>query len=57
MIQIAHGVPAFAGTSGRLRPANLFGATLRNALPVAVGAPKGQRIHVTGLNNLKPNPR
>ena len=35
----------------------LFGATLRNAFPVAVGAPKGQRIHVTGLDNLKPNPR
>jgi hypothetical protein len=34
-----------------------FGATLRHALPVAVGAPKGQRIEVTGLNNLKPNPR
>jgi hypothetical protein len=34
-----------------------FGATLRSALPVAVGAPKGQRIHLTGLSNLKPNPR
>jgi hypothetical protein len=34
-----------------------FGATLRSALPVAVGAPKGQRIAVTGLSNLKPNPR
>jgi hypothetical protein len=34
-----------------------FGATLRSALPVAVGAPKGQRIHISGLNNLKPNPR
>jgi len=34
-----------------------FVATLRSALPVAVGAPKGQRIHVTGLDNLKPNPR
>ena len=34
-----------------------FGATLRNALPIAVGAPKGQRIRVEGLNNLKPNPR
>ncbi len=34
-----------------------FGATLRHALPVAVGAPKGQRIEVTELNNLKPNPR
>jgi len=34
-----------------------FDATLRSALPVAVGAPEGQRIHVTGLNNLKPNPR
>ena len=34
-----------------------FGATLRHALPVAVGAPKGQRIRVTGLDNLKPNPR
>ena len=34
-----------------------FGATLRHALAVAVGAPKGQRIRVSGLNNLKPNPR
>jgi hypothetical protein len=34
-----------------------FGATLRSALPVAVGAPKGQRIAVTGLDNVKPNPR
>jgi hypothetical protein len=34
-----------------------FGATLRSALPTAVGAPKGQRIGVTGLSNLKPNPR
>jgi hypothetical protein len=34
-----------------------FGATLRSALPTAVGAPKGQRIQVTGLSNLKPNPR
>jgi hypothetical protein len=34
-----------------------FGATLRHALPVAVGGPKGQRIEVTELNNLKPNPR
>jgi hypothetical protein len=34
-----------------------FGATLRHALPVAVGAPKGQRIHIAGLDNLKPNPR
>jgi hypothetical protein len=33
-----------------------FGASIRNALPVAVGAPKGQRLRVTGLNNLKPNP-
>jgi hypothetical protein len=33
-----------------------FGATLRNSLAVAVGAPKGQRIRATGLNNLKPNP-
>ena len=34
-----------------------FGATLRNALAVAVGAPKGQRIRVSGLDYLKPNPR
>jgi hypothetical protein len=34
-----------------------FGASLRNALPIAVGAPTGQRISVNGLNNLKPNPR
>ena len=34
-----------------------FGATLRHALPIAVGAPKGQRIRVTGLDNLKPNAR
>jgi hypothetical protein len=34
-----------------------FGATLRNSLPVAVGAPKGQRIGVSGLENLKPNPQ
>lgn len=34
-----------------------FGATLRNALPIAVGAPKGQRIRVNGLNYLKPNLR
>jgi hypothetical protein len=41
------------------------GATLRSALPDAVGAPKGQRIEVTGLNNetksavavLRPFPR
>jgi glycosyltransferase involved in cell wall biosynthesis len=34
-----------------------FGASLRKALPIAVGAPTGQRISVNGLNNLKPNPR
>jgi hypothetical protein len=34
-----------------------FGATLRHALPSAVGAPKGQRIRITGLDNLKSNPR
>jgi hypothetical protein len=34
-----------------------FGATLRHALPSAVGAPKGQRIRITGLDNLKPSPR
>ncbi|MGA8691326.1 MAG: hypothetical protein WB662_15815, partial [Methyloceanibacter sp.] len=31
-----------------------FGATLRNALPSAVGAPEGQRMRITGLENLKP---
>jgi hypothetical protein len=34
-----------------------FSATLRHALPVAVGAPRGQRIHIAGLDNFKPNPR
>jgi hypothetical protein len=29
-----------------------FGATLRNALPSAVGAPKGQRMSIVGLENL-----
>jgi hypothetical protein len=33
-----------------------FGATLRNASHHAVGAPKGQRIRVSGMENLKPNP-
>lgn len=33
-----------------------FGATLRAAPQYAVGAPKGQRIQVTGLENLKSNP-
>jgi hypothetical protein len=33
-----------------------FGATLRAAPACAVGAPKGQRIIVHGLENLKPNP-
>jgi hypothetical protein len=33
-----------------------FGATLRAASHHAVGAPKGQRIRVAGLENLKPNP-
>lgn len=33
-----------------------FGATLRAASHHAVGAPKGQRIRVTGLESLKPNP-
>jgi hypothetical protein len=33
-----------------------FGATLRTSLAVAVGAPTGQRIRVSGLNHLKPNP-
>ena len=31
-----------------------FAATLRAALPSAVGAPEGQRMHITGLENLKP---
>jgi hypothetical protein len=31
-----------------------FAATLRTALPSAVGAPEGQRMHITGLENLKP---
>jgi hypothetical protein len=30
-----------------------FAATLRNACHVAVGAPKGQRIRVVGMENLK----
>jgi hypothetical protein len=30
-----------------------FAATLRTALPSAVGAPEGQRMNITGLNNLK----
>jgi hypothetical protein len=29
---------------------------LRNASHHAVGAPKGQRIRVSGMENLKPNP-
>jgi hypothetical protein len=33
-----------------------FGATLRSALPSAVGAPEGQRMRITGLDNLKRNP-
>ena len=33
-----------------------FGATLRAAPAHAVGAPKGQRISVVGMENLKPNP-
>ena len=33
-----------------------FGATLRNASHHAVGAPKGQRIRVSGMEHLKPNP-
>jgi hypothetical protein len=33
------------------------GLLRRPALPVAVGAPKDQRILVTGFDNLKPNPR
>jgi hypothetical protein len=33
-----------------------FGATLRAAPAHAVGAPKGQRINVVGMENLKPNP-
>ena len=32
-----------------------FGATLRNASHHAVGAPKGQRIQVFGIEHLKPN--
>jgi hypothetical protein len=31
-----------------------FAATLRNACHVAVGAPKGQRIRMVGMENLKP---
>ncbi len=33
-----------------------FGATLRAAPQHAIGAPKGQRIQVSGLQHLKPNP-
>jgi hypothetical protein len=33
-----------------------FGATLRAAPQHAIGAPKGQRIEVFGLQHLKPNP-
>ena len=33
-----------------------FGATLRAFSAHAIGAPKGQRIQVFGLENLKPNP-
>jgi hypothetical protein len=33
-----------------------FAATLRNACQVAVGAPKGQRIRVIGIENLKQKP-
>lgn len=33
-----------------------FGATLRTALPSAVGAPAGQRMRITGLENLKRKP-
>jgi hypothetical protein len=33
-----------------------FGATLRAFSAHAVGAPKGQRINVRGIENLKPNP-
>jgi hypothetical protein len=33
-----------------------FGATLKSALPTAVGAPKGLRMRITGLENLKPSP-
>jgi hypothetical protein len=32
-----------------------FAATLRTALPSAVGAPEGQRMHISGLENLKRN--
>jgi hypothetical protein len=30
-----------------------FGATMKNALSSAVGAPEGQRMRITGLENLK----
>ncbi|HEX3939395.1 MAG TPA: hypothetical protein VHX43_17975 [Xanthobacteraceae bacterium] len=33
-----------------------FGAALRAFSAHAVGAPKGQRINVRGIENLKPNP-
>ena len=33
-----------------------FGATLRSALPSAVGAPESQRMRIIGLENLKPKP-
>lgn len=33
-----------------------FAATLRTALPSAVGAPEGQRMHITGLDNLRRKP-
>jgi hypothetical protein len=32
-----------------------FAATLRSALPSAVGAPEGQRMSIKGLENLKRN--
>lgn len=32
-----------------------FAATLKTALPSAVGAPEGQRMHISGLENLKRN--
>jgi hypothetical protein len=33
-----------------------FGATLKTALPTAVGAPVGQRMSISGLENLKRKP-
>jgi len=51
----AKGTSVFSGQGERLYIGD-FAATLKTALPSAVGAPEGQRMRITRLENLKRTP-